>query len=163
VNTFRYGSKKEEGRMKHIKSLVLLMLTIGLILGCQKIAEKQKSVSGFVNTVKSTKQLSSMIEDKKEKRDFSEEEIEELIEVGKKILENAKKIDYQALNKVYPELGDNFQHVLIEGYELVVKGYEEKDDELIRKGKKKIDSWGEWLEENLDNIKPLSYLKEFIK
>ena len=144
------------------KKVFFLLTAIALIAqyGCQKLIETKNMVTDFATTIRSTERVTKLVSEKKDIVDFTEEEAKELIQYGKLALENAQKIDFELLNRLYPELGDKFEDELISGVNLIVKGYEEKNKVMIQEGKSLIEKWGNWFEENIENIKPLSFLKK---
>lgn len=137
-----------------------IMICILLSGGCQRIIQTKNLIRDAAAAIRSSNEITSIVKSDKKMSEMGEEEIKKLVEYGKFIKENADKLDYELLNKIYPDLGDKFEKELIAGVTLILKGYEEKNEDMIGEGKKLLDSWNNWFETNVDNIKPLSFLKK---
>lgn len=146
---------------KKLRVFMILMTALLIVLtGCERINRTRETVTEFTSTITSIQQMQDIMEEHKEVADFSAEDIEELVEYGRLAVEHAQKIDYDFLNEIYPDLGTNFEDNLVKGIDLMVKGYQENNQQLADEGAELIESWGNWFEENVENIRPLSFLKD---
>ena len=75
------------------------------------------------------------------------------IDLKRKALKEARKVDIEKLNKDHPNLGNHFRDEYMEGLHLYIKGYDEKGNKDLIKGQILFDNWGIWYIANFDNIR----------
>ncbi len=138
----------------------LMVAALVCFSSCDKINHTRETVSEFTSTITSIEKMKGIMEEHNEINDFPKEDIEELLEYGRSAVEHSKKIDYDFLNEIYPKLGTAFEDNLVKGIDLIVQGYQENNQQLADEGSELVKSWGNWFEENVENIKPLSFLKD---
>ncbi len=141
---------------------VFIITTLLIILGaCDRINQTRKVITDLVQTIEVSDKIKMIAEEGEALTEqIPEDELEKIIDLGSYAVENAKKIDHELLNKIYPDLGDKFQENLVVGIDLILKGYRGKNDDITQEGKELIESWGEWFDTNLEKIKLLSFLRE---
>lgn len=81
------------------------------------------------------------------------EEMDQIIDLHKKAIEEAKLVDINELNDRLNNFGNHYRDKFIKGLELIVEGYEKHDNRKYTDGSLLLYKWGEWYTANLDNIK----------
>lgn len=81
------------------------------------------------------------------------EEMEQIIDLHKKAIEEAVLVDINQLNNRLNNFGNHYRDEFIKGLELIVEGYEKHDNRKYMDGSLLLYKWGEWYTVNIDNIK----------
>ena len=70
--------------------------------------------------------------------------LQDILSYRRKAIEIGKSANTDALNSVYPGLGDKFKDEFVEAMSLFVHGCETQSDEELRRSKLLNDQWADW-------------------
>ncbi len=83
------------------------------------------------------------------------EYMQEIVDYKKQAHEEAKQVDIDQLNRAYDGFGYHYNNEFIKGLDSYIEGFEESDDEKLRKGQELLDKWSDWYDVNVDKIRNL--------
>ena len=81
------------------------------------------------------------------------EDMDQVIDLYKKAIEEAVLVDINQLNNRLNNFGNHYRDEFIKGLKLIVEGYEKHDNTKYMNGSLLLYKWGEWYTANIDNIK----------
>jgi hypothetical protein len=137
-------------------SLLALVLIIFIISGCSSKSENSENIKLFSESIdlsNSATIILNKIGD--ENRQWTAEEYLQVLEHQKDSLSKAVLVDIEKLNKDYKDFGNQYKNNFINGLELMIAGWEERDNDKLMQGQILDDKWENWYTDNINNIKKL--------
>jgi hypothetical protein len=143
-------NQKIVGSMKLSPSIWLVIL-IALFFACS--GNKSDTVNHLAATIDYHNKAATISNKGPAWSADSKEDIEKIDAYNKMALEEARLIDFAALNKEYPSLGDHCQQELLRGLELMLEGNQKGDANMSLSGQVLLDRFGEWYHSHFDEIR----------
>lgn len=139
-----------------IKLVLCLILGVFIISGCSSKnvnSENIKLFSESIDLSNSATIILNKIGD--ENRQLTAEEYLQVLKHQKDSLSKAVLVDIERLNKDYKDFGNQYKNNFINGLELMIAGWEERDNDKLMQGQILDDKWENWYTDNINNIKKL--------
>lgn len=86
---------------------------------------------------------------------MSEEDAEDMMQHYRAALAHAEKVDTDFLDAKYDGWGTHFRDEFRAGLRLVIAGNDNADASKSLAGQRLMDSWGDWFNQNVENIRKL--------
>lgn len=137
--------------MKKRKTGILLII-IGcfiVTLGCYE--SHKSTVNHFSQSIDHNNQATRIINKKSPYITLGD--MNKIIELKKKALEEAQLVNIEKLNQRYRDFGNHFKDEYMKGIELFIEGIENENAEKSMLGQVLEDKWGSWYEQNIERIK----------
>jgi hypothetical protein len=119
------------------------------------ISHVKDTVSQFVATMESANLASRVVNKGTAYSVMGEADAHEMMRHYRAALLHAEKVDTEFLNQKYDGWGTHFEKEFLAGLRLVVDGNDKADAVKSLAGQKLMDSWGNWFNENVDEIRRL--------
>ncbi|MDO9464548.1 MAG: hypothetical protein Q7J67_04540 [bacterium] len=116
---------------------------------------EKETIADFVATIESANLASRVVNRGSAFSVMSESDVDELMRHYRVALAHAEEVDIDFLNQKYDGWGDHFENEFLAGLRLVVEGNGKADATISLAGQKLIDSWGDWFNQNMNEIRKL--------
>ena len=135
---------------------LLLVLPIALLSSCGN--SKKSSAEHFKNSIEYVNEA-NMISNGGNGYYYEDSEIEDMVSLKQKALDEARKVSISSLNKRFPGFGDSYENLFVNGLILFIDGIEDGNQSKLMKGQFLLDEWGDWYSCNRDRIQYGKYIK----
>lgn len=115
-------------------------------------SHKKNALTHFIATMESANLASRVVNSGTAFSVMSDTEADEMMRHYRSALSHAEKVDTDFLNQKYEGWGTHFEREFLTGLRLVVEGNEKADVVMYLAGRKLMDSWGGWFNDNLNEI-----------
>lgn len=113
-------------------------------------APKSKLISvHFVNSLNYSNQAAMLTYEK----ELNKETFMKMLGMFENALNEGRQVDLNALNEIYPQLGDNFKTNYLTGLESLNGGIKNGDSKQMTRGQNLLDTWHTWYAANVENIR----------
>ena len=86
-------------------------------------------------------------------KDLGKETLIKMFGLFESALSEGRQVDLNALNEIYPQLGNNFKANYLNGLELLNGGFRNSDNGQMTRGQNLLDTWHSWYTANVENIR----------
>lgn len=136
--------------------LAVLLIRTGIgFFKSSPLSHEKKAVSQFIATMESANLASRVVNRGSAFSVMSKSDADELMRHYRAALAHAEKVDSDFLNEKYEGWGDHFEKECLAGLRLVVEGNDKADATISLAGQKLMDSWGDWFNQNVKEIRKL--------
>ena len=135
-------------------AVVLINTGLGFFRSPSSSHEKE-TASEFIAAINSANEASRVVNRGSPFSIMNDRDAGEMINSYRSAITHAKKVDKAVLNQKFPGWGDHFEKEFITGLRLVIEGNEKVDIATSISGQKLLDSWGDWFNAHIDEIRKL--------
>jgi membrane-bound ClpP family serine protease len=118
-------------------------------------SQEMETVVAFTATMESANLASRFVNKGVAFSVMSQADTDDMMRHYRVALVHAEKVDTNFLNEKYDGWGTHFEKEFLSGLRLVVEGDEKVDATISRTGQKLMDSWGNWFNDNVKEIRKL--------
>ncbi|MFH1957779.1 MAG: hypothetical protein ABIJ15_04815 [bacterium] len=118
-------------------------------------SHKKETVVAFTATMESANLASRVVNRGTAFSVMSQADADEMMRHYRAALAYAEKVDTDFLNEKYEGWGSHFEREFLAGLRLVVEGNDKADATISLAGQKLMDSWGDWFNQNVKEIRKL--------
>lgn len=139
--------------------VVLAQIGLGILMvktGISFLPSKEhRAISEFIAAINSANEASQVINQGNAYSIISEAEFEKITDNYRLALNHAEKVDTNILDQKFAGWGDHFEKEFIAGLRFVINGNDKVDATTSLKGQALLDSWGDWFNQHVKEIKKL--------
>ena len=121
----------------------------------QALSHEKNTVSEFIAAMESANLASRVVNKGTVYSVMSETDADDMMRQYRTALLHAEEVDTDFLNQKYNGWGTHFEKEFLTGLRLVVEGNDKADVTKSLAGQKRMDSWGDWFNEHVDEIRKL--------
>lgn len=132
--------------------LFLPVIACGLVLfGAGCLSSPSTNIQNFTKSINYDNQATKLLN----ASSATDQDLYDAIQYQQQALEVARLVDTEKLNEAYATFGDHYKSEFIAGLEVMINGYNNRDNNTFLEGQVILDQWGSWYEENIDKIRSL--------
>ena len=129
---------------------LFLLLPVVLLFSCGN--SEKSNVEHFINSIEYVNKAHKISNGGNDFY-YKHSEIEDMVRLKQKALDEARKVKISSLNTRFRGFGDSYEKLFIKGLILYLEGIEDENQSKLTKGQLLLDEWGDWYSSNINRIR----------